>query len=281
MRQEPPSIPPGFGEEGTLASQSKFRFSDLQNIQYIEEKTHELLLVLKLNTGVLEELRQYYSSLKSHTGFSEDIESNCQHDLERFIKRVRAVEKEVQMQHSRTETLLRLLAERKQFVCVALSQAPFPCSLHSRQLYGILQYQSMQASEVFAKRAQESAVKMEVMTVSMHEIAQKTKQETVSMRIITLVTLFFLPGTFIGVSKVSPSRTMNRLTIIQTFMSTDIVQIDMDNMQHFQSRGLKLYLAICIPAMFITFVAWYLVHRSVHRREKRAQVVAYDDGNCV
>jgi hypothetical protein len=33
----------------------------------------------------------------------------------------------------------------------------------------------------------------------MHQIAQKTKQETVSMRIITLVTLFFLPGTFISV----------------------------------------------------------------------------------
>lgn len=34
----------------------------------------------------------------------------------------------------------------------------------------------------------------------MYEIAQKTQQETVSMRIITLVTLFFLPGTFISVS---------------------------------------------------------------------------------
>ena len=68
------------------------------------------------------------------------------------------------------------------------------------QLYGILQYQSMQASEVFARKAHESANKMEWMTYSMHDIAHKTKQETVSMRIITLVTLFFLPGTFIGVS---------------------------------------------------------------------------------
>lgn len=37
------------------------------------------------------------------------------------------------------------------------------------------------------------------MTKDMHEIARKTKQEAVSMRIITLVTLFFLPGTFISV----------------------------------------------------------------------------------
>jgi hypothetical protein len=41
---------------------------------------------------------------------------------------------------------------------------------------------------------------MELMTKDMHIIALKTKSETVSMRIITLVTLFFLPGTFISVS---------------------------------------------------------------------------------
>jgi hypothetical protein len=41
---------------------------------------------------------------------------------------------------------------------------------------------------------------MEQLTDSMHVIAKKTERETVSMKIITLVTLFFLPGTFISVS---------------------------------------------------------------------------------
>lgn len=41
---------------------------------------------------------------------------------------------------------------------------------------------------------------MEIMTTDMSVIARKTKTETVSMKIITLVTLFFLPGTFIAVS---------------------------------------------------------------------------------
>ena len=53
---------------------------------------------------------------------------------------------------------------------------------------------------MLAMKAQQSAENMECMTRDMHIIAQKTKQETVSMRIITLVTLFFLPGTFISVS---------------------------------------------------------------------------------
>ena len=57
-----------------------------------------------------------------------------------------------------------------------------------------------------ANKSQDSAVNMETMTRNMekltremNELAQKTTQETVSMRIITLVTLFFLPGTFISV----------------------------------------------------------------------------------
>ncbi len=60
----------------------------------------------------------------------------------------------------------------------------------------------MRANKKLAMRAQQSAEVMEVMTRDMHAIARKTKQETVSMRIITLVTLFFLPGTFISVSPV-------------------------------------------------------------------------------
>ncbi len=57
-----------------------------------------------------------------------------------------------------------------------------------------------------ASKSQHSADNMEQMTRNMeklnkemNELAQKTTQETVSMRIITLVTLFFLPGTFISV----------------------------------------------------------------------------------
>lgn len=58
----------------------------------------------------------------------------------------------------------------------------------------------MEANKSFTTKAQKSADRMEKITVDMHKIAQKTKQETVSMKVITVVTLFFLPGTFISVS---------------------------------------------------------------------------------
>lgn len=43
------------------------------------------------------------------------------------------------------------------------------------------------------------------MTEDMNVIARKTKIETVSMKAITLVTMFFLPGTFISVGGVKSS----------------------------------------------------------------------------
>lgn len=61
--------------------------------------------------------------------------------------------------------------------------------------------QNMEASKVLAGKAHDSTRSMEAITREMHVIAQKTKQETVSMRTVTLVTLFFLPGTFISVCR--------------------------------------------------------------------------------
>ncbi|KAF2191006.1 hypothetical protein K469DRAFT_696760 [Zopfia rhizophila CBS 207.26] len=232
-RLEPPDLPPELSEDDDPSSQKNFKFSDLQRIQYIEEKTQEALLVLKLNTEILEELRQHYIYVTNQSAFPPELARACGTEIARFEKCVRGVEKDLRMQQSRTETLLRLLADRKAF------------------LYGILQYQSMKASENSAKKAQVSADKMETMTVSMHNIARKTKQETVSMRIITLVTLFFLPGTFIG-----------------TFMSTDIIKFETNNTQHFQPQGLKVYLGICVPLMVATFLAWYFVYKSTNKGER-------------
>lgn len=64
----------------------------------------------------------------------------------------------------------------------------------------MLQLRNAQLTHMLAEKAQMSAVKMEVMTKAMHGIADQTKVEASNMTIITLVTLFFLPGTFVSVS---------------------------------------------------------------------------------
>ncbi len=75
------------------------------------------------------------------------------------------------------------------------------------KLTGILDYQNVkmnmeiaQKAQFSAEKAQVSADNMEKMTAHMQRIAAKTEQETVSMKVVTYVTLFFLPGTFVSVS---------------------------------------------------------------------------------
>lgn len=58
----------------------------------------------------------------------------------------------------------------------------------------------MEASKVLSEKAQDSADNMHLLTSKMHWIAQKTLDDTVAMKTITWVALFFLPGTFVSAS---------------------------------------------------------------------------------
>jgi histone acetyltransferase (RNA polymerase elongator complex component) len=62
----------------------------------------------------------------------------------------------------------------------------------------------MEANKFFTREAAASTRKMEHMTEEMNSIAKRTKQQSVSMHVITVVTLLFLPGTFISVSICDP-----------------------------------------------------------------------------
>ena len=179
-------------------SEHEYSFSDLQKLQFIEEKADEAILVLHANINVLTELKQHYRFLIDSEEWPEELRSPCKTDIARFDRRVTNVENDLGKQQLRAETLVRLLANRKSlvmsvFVCIEGVMAD------KMQIYGILEYRNMEASKTLATKAQLSTSSMEAVTRDMHEIAWKTKQETVSMRIITFVTLCFLPGTFISV----------------------------------------------------------------------------------
>jgi hypothetical protein len=60
---------------------------------------------------------------------------------------------------------------------------------------------------------------------------------------------------------------------MQTFMSTNILQFP-EGKREFQLTGLKIYLAISLPMMAITFLAWFLLYRLVKTRDELA-------GQCI
>lgn len=72
---------------------------------------------------------------------------------------------------------------RLPWIFAAPNQAQFNC---------ILQYQNMRTTEDFAKSSEEATDVMQVWTEQMHE-------KTMSMHVITVFTLIFLPGTFVAV----------------------------------------------------------------------------------
>ena len=131
---------------------------------------------------------------------------------------------------------------------------------------GILQHRSSKASEFYAKESRESAARMESLTVEMQDLAMKTKQETVSLRVITTLTLFFIPATFIAVSdRYQMLNTRTKAT--QTFMSTDILDFE-HGKQDLQMQGLRLYLMIALPATALTLIGWYSIDDFAKRKAR-------------
>lgn len=66
---------------------------------------------------------------------------------------------------------------------------------------------------MLAKEAKDSADRMEGMTLDMHTFAHKSKCDAEAMKIITVVTLVFLPATFVSVHLPHQSYFQLKLTI--------------------------------------------------------------------
>lgn len=163
----------------------EFSFAKLQKIQHIQEKTREALLILNLNSSIISQLKGYYATVAKSRHFPQDVARLCQDDLEQFELRLTGIIEDLQMQTMRLEILSRLLEDRKTLVSQIVQSLEGARLSHHDQLHSILEYRN--------------TGNMISMTKDMNEIARKTKIETVSMKVITVVTLFFLPGTFISV----------------------------------------------------------------------------------
>ncbi|KAL8726825.1 MAG: hypothetical protein Q9166_006441 [cf. Caloplaca sp. 2 TL-2023] len=212
--------------------QQQFKFRHLQQVQSLEESANATVLVLKSNQNICEQIRTFYRSLlDNHELSGTGIEQSCQKDIVRFERSIFGAASQMNAQVLRVEALLRLIANRKNL------------------LYGLLEFQNTKSNRLLASESQKSTRKMEIMTNEMSEIARKTKTETVSMKIITLVTLFFLPGTFIA-----------------TLMSTDIVHWS-NGRKKYQAGALQVYLAICLPLMACTFIVWLVLQWREKRKE--------------
>ncbi|KAJ4256763.1 hypothetical protein NW762_008859 [Fusarium torreyae] len=154
-----------------------FSFQELQRFQELLERIQEALLVLKLNYQVIKQLRDHYQALMTQYKIPEleNIQDQCYNSFFQFSRRSESVEGSIEIRQTQLDSLHKLAQEN-----MALYES-------------VLQYKSFQTDRIYADSAQSSAHNMEI-------IANKTKQETTSMHVITFVTLIFLPATFMAVS---------------------------------------------------------------------------------
>ncbi|KAK2616532.1 hypothetical protein QQS21_000575 [Conoideocrella luteorostrata] len=236
-----------------------FTFNKLQTLHKLSSEVDKANMIIEQNKRILVLMREKYKALSESDDFKSLFDfKSCEADFIDFLHQIRNLESDLENHQTRLRTLLRKLEK---------DEALFT---------GVLQYQSMQTGEFFAKSADTSAARMEEWTIKMHDIAARTEQETVAMSVITFFTLVFLPGTFVAVRygiPITGTVATSILTRSQTFFSSNIVKFDNSKSGNFgdwelQMSALKLFLTMSLPLMFITLFVWAVLRTYAGRKRR-------------
>uniref|UniRef100_A0A093V886 non-specific serine/threonine protein kinase n=2 Tax=Talaromyces marneffei PM1 TaxID=1077442 RepID=A0A093V886_TALMA len=233
-------------QNDSVDGSSQFRFSEpfpidqLQDLSRIESTLQEISLVMKLNADVLLEIMEYYQRLIDDPYFPIEIKDGSSTAVSDFFQQIRIIINELKREQCRIDSLLQVVSNGKsmfesilQFRNIEINTL-FATNAH----HGSLRMESM------TQEMHESTIKMEKMTNSMHKLAERTERETASMHIITLVTLIFLPGTFIA-----------------TFLGSGLFQWDQDKpeaMPTWKPEFFALFAKVCFPFMGAIGLIWAL-----------------------
>lgn len=170
-----------------------FNYEDLQNLNILGGRIEEAILTIKLSIGVLADITSFYESLIPCADPVPAAFKTCHSCMPNFVGRVVAIERRLETRQSQLESIYRKLDEGRRLVRAFLAWSFLGVTYLDRlQFENMLQYRGLQVSRIFAEHGHESSKSME-------SIAKKTAQETVSMHIVTILTLLFLPGTFVAV----------------------------------------------------------------------------------
>lgn len=150
-----------YGPRGPGYAHKEYRPYDIQDLQYWQEKTNEAVMVIEANVEVLRAVRRFYSNLEDHKDFPDELKNACADDLATFISHLDGIIDDLKMHISRATLLSNIISDRKEL---------------------ILQHLQGQVAE----RTEKLNLNLE--------------REAIVMRIITTVTLIYLPATFVSVS---------------------------------------------------------------------------------
>ncbi|GAB1319452.1 hypothetical protein MFIFM68171_09662 [Madurella fahalii] len=229
--------------------EDRFSFGELQRLSLNGDEIDRSLMALEQSKEVIAQVEEQYKTVASSHAFTTLLkQEKYGGDLANFYRRVRNISRDLDVYRRRLLNLSRTVEKDKQI------------------FESLNQHTSIQTSKAFQMLAQTSTDQMMEWTEKMHTIAIKTKQETLSMHVITIFTLIFLPGTFIA-----------------TFFSSGVLHWDEDGKLGsdwvVRGEGIRLFLSICLPMMAIIIAGWAVMYGVARRWARRhRQKLGLPDG---
>lgn len=149
------------GPRGEGFAHKEYRPYDIQDLQLWQDRANEAVMVLEANTDVLKSILKFYTGLIARKDFPNALRIACEDDILTFSSQLEEIISDFNMQTARAKLLVNIISDRKELV---------------------LQHLQGQAAE------------------RTEQLNRNLEREAVVMRIVTIVTLIYLPATFTSVS---------------------------------------------------------------------------------
>jgi len=135
---------------------------------------------------------------------------------------------------------------------------------------------------------------MEILNVSMHRIGNMAQKEAIAMRIVTVVTLIYLPATFVSVSLLYYLPPWRPLSLVKTFFSTDVVKYQNQGggsgnstdtsgtstgpyLGSFSQIALIRWIEVTVPLTVLTLVIGWFFFKLSDKKRKRAGYLPFNN----
>uniref|UniRef100_L2FL98 CorA-like transporter domain-containing protein n=1 Tax=Colletotrichum fructicola (strain Nara gc5) TaxID=1213859 RepID=L2FL98_COLFN len=209
----------------------------LSEMQRWEEKANENIMVMESNVKIMTLLQRFYKELVNDEDFPRNQRRPGRQAVKNFAFQLDEIICDTRMQIDRGKILVKILADRK----------------------AVLTFNS--TNKLIQHLQTQTALAAEKLAASMYEQANRSAIETIAVRIVTIVTLIYLPATFSS-----------------TLFSTDIIKYQEG--ESFSSLALYRFLQVTIPLMVLTFLgagAWFWVEWTKRDRESQELKDQYPD----
>lgn len=275
----------------TPVAKDPFTFDQLQGLHRSARRIQNGLTALEQSQAVVGAIIQHFESLSTSEDFRQRLDFNSS-AFRSFLRKSTRYLRELESQRNRLGLVQAEVDRTISLVskCSAVNLSLWwwetgkawrrgavekgASRLTSAQYDGILQHLSMRIGESYAHLAKSS-------TDNMEDLTRQAKREAVSVHAITLLTLFFLPATFVAVRlgplvRHRPATWI--LTGLQTFFGSGVVEFEKkastDGLGYWTVRwgAVRLFAIVCGPLTLLVFSLWAVTYWFMSSRRRRSSL---------